>query len=164
MKFTYLKLLLLMLLAFVSCLATADQTFRPDASVQKVAEAYAQDAVDFSAEHFGVKLDWSDSSVASVEKLLTQMSASYLSANPRPSGEQVMNFAKAYGSYVGEVYRRNHGGDWGIITLGEQKFPGVRAASGTEFWPWKRAFDRITKGPEDNIADYYDALLQHKGE
>jgi hypothetical protein len=36
----------------------------------------------------------------------------------------------------------------------------MQTASGTDFWPWGRAFDRITKGPEDDIAAYYSALLK----
>lgn len=71
-----------------------------------------------------------------------------------------MAFAKVFGSYVGEVYRRNHGGEWGIVTLGGERYPGMQTASRTDFWPWGRAFDRITKGPEDDIAAYYSSLLK----
>lgn len=140
----------------------ADQSFSPDPNIQKVAEAYALDAVDFSAKQFGITLDWSDGSIASVEKALEQLSASYASKNPKPTEAQVMSFAKAYGSYVGEVYRRNHGATWGIVTLGGQKFPGLRTASGINFWPWGRALNRITNGAEDNLSDYYAALLSKK--
>ena len=71
-----------------------------------------------------------------------------------------MSYAKAYGSYVGEVYRRNHGAEWGIVNLGGQKFPGLRTKFGTNFWPWGRALNRITQGVENNIADYYKVLLE----
>ncbi|WP_321965364.1 hypothetical protein [Paraburkholderia sp. J7] len=136
------------------------QSFAPDPQIQKIAEAYAMDAVDFSGKQFGIKLDWSDASIADVEKALARMNSSYIGANPKPTDEKVMSFAKAYGSYVGEVYRRNHGGEWGMVTLGENRFPGLRTTAGTSFWPWARAFNRITKGSEDNIADYYTALLK----
>jgi hypothetical protein len=86
---------------------SSDQSFAPDLKIQKIAEAYSLDAVDFSAKEFGIKLDWSDASIANVEKALEQMSSSYASKSPKPTDEQVMSFAKAYGSYVGEVYRRN---------------------------------------------------------
>lgn len=148
----------------ISNVARADSTgspsFSPDPTIEKVAEAYAQDAVDFSAKQFSIKLDWSDASMADVERALSKMHASYADTNPKPSDEQVMSFAKGFGSYVGEVFRRNHGGEWGMVTLGDHRFPGLRTTSGTNFWPWARAFDRITKGPEANISDYYNVLLK----
>ncbi|HTJ94818.1 MAG TPA: hypothetical protein VL424_17130 [Pararobbsia sp.] len=134
-------------------------SFSPDPKVEHMAEAYAQDAVDFSAKQFAIKLDWSDASVAEVEDILAKMHLSYATDSPRPTDDQVMSFAKAYGSYVGEVYRRNHGGEWGMVTLGGQRSPGMRTRSKTNFWPWGRAFDRITNGSEDNVADYYSTLL-----
>lgn len=140
----------------------ADKSFSPDPNVQKMAEAYAQDAVDFAGKRLGVKLDWSDASIANVEIAFSKMSASYMATNPKPTNEQVMSFAKAFGSYVGEVYRRNHGATWGMVTLGGQKYPGLRTTSGIDFWPWARAFNRITKGSEDNVSDYYAALLSPK--
>jgi hypothetical protein len=165
---TIVKRFLFVLVTLMACVrggvalaeTASDQSFSPDPKIQKIAEAYSLDAVDFSAKHFGIKLDWSDASIADVEKTLAQMSSSYVSTNPKPPGEQVMAFAKAYGSYVGEVYRRNHGGEWGMVTLGGSRFPGLRTASGSSFWPWGRVFNRITKGTEDNIADYYAALLK----
>lgn len=148
----------------ISNVASADNTgspsFSPDPRIGKMAEAYAQDAVDFSAKQFSIKLDWSDASVADVEKTLSKMHASYTDTTPKPSDEQVMSFAKGFGSYVGEVFRRNHGGEWGMVTLGDHRFPGMRTTSGTDFWPWARAFDRITKGSEADIADYYNVLLK----
>ncbi len=69
-----------------------------------------------------------------------------------------MSFAKAFGSYVGEVYRRNHGATRSIVTLGGHNFPGLRTTSGVNFWPWGRAFNRITKGSEDNVSDYYAGI------
>jgi hypothetical protein len=138
----------------------ASQSFSPDPKIEQMAQAYAQDAVDFSAKQFAIKLDWSDASIANVEGVLAQMNSSYAATAPKPTDEQVMSFAKGFGSYVGEVYRRNHGGEWGMFTIGENRFPGLQTASGTNFWPWARAFKRITEGSEDNIADYYGALLK----
>lgn len=165
---TILMRFLLALIALMACVrggvalaeAPSDQSFFPDPKIQKIAEAYSLVAVDFSAKQFGIKLDWSDASIANVEKVLAQMSSSYVSTSPKPTDEQVMSFAKAYGSYVGEVYRRNHGGEWGMVTLAGGRFPGLRTTSGSSFWPWGRVFNRITKGTEDNIADYYVALLK----
>ena len=139
---------------------TNSQSFTSDPKIQKIAEAYALDAIDHSKKQFGIILDWTDASVANVEKSLALMHSSYMSTIPRPTEEQVMSFAKGYGSYVGEVYRRNHGGEWGMVNLNGQRFPGLRTKSGTNFWPWGRALNRITQGAENNIADYYGVLLE----
>jgi len=137
-----------------------DSSFSPDPNIQKIAEAYALDAVDVAKEQFGIELDWSDESIVQVEKALAGMRASYLSTKPKPTDEQVYAYAKGYGSYIGEVFRRNHGARWGIVTLGSQKMPGLQTESGASFWPWAKAFNRITKGDEDNVAWYYQVLLK----
>ena len=136
------------------------QSFVSDPNVQKVAEAYALDAVEYSKKNFGITLDWTDKSIVDVEKALALMHSSYMSTTPRPTEEQVMSFAKGFGSYIGEVYRRNHGAEWGIVNLDGQKFPGLTTKSGINFWPWGRALNRIMQGSENNVADYYKALLE----
>ena len=138
----------------------ANQSFTPDPNIQKIAEAYSQDAVEFAKKQFGITLDWSDASVADVEKALSLMHSSYASTTPKPTEEQVMSFAKGFGSYVGEVYRRNHGGTWGMVHMNGQSFPGMRTPAGVNFWPWGRASNRIIQGPQNNIADYYRVLLE----
>ncbi|WP_413191923.1 hypothetical protein [Pararobbsia alpina] len=140
--------------------SVAPQSFSVDPKIEKIAEAYALDAVDLAAGRYATKLNWSDASVADVEKILGQMSLTYASTAPKPTDEQVMAFAKVFGSYVGEVYRRNHGGQWGIVTLGGEHYPGMQTAAGTDFWPWGRAFDRIKKGADEDIAAYYSVLLK----
>ena len=47
----------------------------------------------------------------------------------KPSDEQVMVFAKMFGSYIGEVYRKNHGANWGLVAMDGQCFPGMKAES-----------------------------------
>jgi hypothetical protein len=136
------------------------QSFVADLNIHKIAEAYALDAVDLAKSQFGIQLDWSDASIANVEKALVKMHASYIATTPRPTQEQMMSFAKGFGSYVGEVYRRNHGGEWGMVSLSGQKFPGLRTKAGTNFWPWGRVANRITDGDENNVFDYYQVLLQ----
>ncbi len=79
---------------------------------------------------------------------------------PPPTEEQVSTFAKMLGSYVGEVFRRNHGAEWGMVTLGDDSIPGLRA-SGSEqlFWPMGKVQKRLVNGPEDNVWHYYQDLV-----
>jgi hypothetical protein len=133
-------------------------TFEPDDKVRQVAEAYAADAKDFARDHFGVTLDSSDESIECLETILDRFHRELPTA--KPSEEKVFQFAKMFGSYIGEVFRNNHGATWGIVTLGDESFPGLRAqAAGTLFWPWGRVQNRLTNGAEDNVWHYYQALV-----
>ena len=81
--------------------------------------------MNYSQERFGIALDWTDGSIANVEKALALVHSSFVTATPKPTENQAMAYAKAFGSYVGEVYRRNHGTQWGVVSLGGQQFPGL---------------------------------------
>jgi hypothetical protein len=76
-----------------------DGSFLDDPNIQKIAEAYALDAVDLAANNFSVKLDWSDASIKSVEKILDVMYSSKEKEKSTP--ETIYVFAKALGSYLG---------------------------------------------------------------
>ena len=138
-------------------------TFSADEKIQQVAEAYSLDAVDVAKSNFKLILDWSDSSVAKIESILDMLHAERTKA--RPSDDQVWAFAKMLGSYVGEVYRKNHGATWGMITSGGDEFPGLQAANkeSTLFWPWGRVHNRLTDGPSDNVWHYYQNLIKKSG-
>lgn len=138
------------------------ENFVADPKIQRIAEAYALDAVDFAEKTSVGKLDWSDASIVHVETILSSLHTQAATAKPTP--EQVFQFAKVFGSYVGETFRRNHGASWGMVMLQGQSFPGLKAdgAAGL-FWPWGRAQNRLTNGPEDNVWHYCQALLQRSG-
>jgi hypothetical protein len=132
--------------------------FIPDDKIQKIAEAYALDACNFLGNHFKITLDWSDSSIQHIESVMDRFHQE--SANAKPTPEKVMQFAKLFGSYIGEVYRKNHGATWGLVEMEGQRFPGLKAqSSGTTFWPWARAHKRLVNGAEDNVWHYYSALI-----
>ncbi|MES2024113.1 MAG: hypothetical protein V4448_01020 [Pseudomonadota bacterium] len=158
-----MRTMMFVLFAFLTGPVCAQEKTNPDFStdknIQKVAGAYSLDAVEFAKKQFGVNLDWSDESMQQVEKILSKMHESYLATSPRPTDEQVMSFAKAFGSYIGEVYRRNHGAEWGLVDINGQKFPGLKTKFGTKFWPWGKASSRIIEGPENNVQHYYQILL-----
>ena len=135
------------------------ENFVEDQKIQQIAEAYALDTVDFADKNFDVELDWSDDSIAQIEEILAifhdQISTS------KPSQDQILHFSKLFGSYIGEVFRRNHGATWGMVTLQGQSFPGLKAdGSAGLFWPWGRAQNRLTDGPSDNVWHYYQVLLE----
>ncbi len=138
------------------------ENFQPDPQIAEAAGAYSQDAVDFAARTFGITLDWSDESIRQVEIILGRLHDDIPHA--RPPENAIWRFAKVFGSYVGEVLRRRHGAEWGMVRMGEDSFPGVQQPGGRLCWPWGRAHKRITNGPEDNIWHYYQILTEGPAE
>jgi hypothetical protein len=138
-------------------------SFVPDENIQKIAMAYAFDAVEFAWDRFQVMLDWSDSSIQHVETLLQRFHQELPKA--KPSEEKILQFSKMFGSYIGEVFRNNHGGYWGMVTLGDEPFPGIRAMNRSKglFWPWARVRNRIVNGIEDNVWHSYQSLVERFG-
>lgn len=131
--------------------------FAKDEKIRKVAEAYAQDAVDFLQRHYTITLDWSDASIAALESVLEGFAIDALVS--RPTLEQVSGFSQMFGSYVGEVYRKNYGAEWGLVTTQGESFPGLKAKNGKLFWPWGAVHKRLTGTPNDNAFAYYRSLL-----
>lgn len=142
---------------------TVEIDFKENADVAKVAEAYSLDCIDFVKKSFGIELDWSDSSVQVVEDLLSQLSSAVNSPNPPPK-ERVSDFSKIFGFYVGEVYRKNHGGVvWGDIFISGQKYYGLGSEKDTKaprFWPTVKANKRIVLGDSENVWHYYQAIIK----
>jgi len=134
--------------------------FQRDPQILQIAEAYSLDAVEYAEKAFAIKLDWSDDSVRRVETMLGRLHDERTTQKPSP--KQVFQFAKMLGSYVGEVFRKNHGAAWGIVSLDGEDFPGLKADKGTVFWPWGRAQNRILNGSSDNLWHYYQHLLANE--
>jgi hypothetical protein len=132
--------------------------FEPDDRVRQIAEAYALDAVDYADKVFHIKLDWTDESIHKVESILDRLYQ--LKGRDHPSSEQVLQFAKMFGSYIGETYRRsrNHKAKWGVVTMDGERFAGM-SAGGASFWPWGRVQNRLNNGDEDNVWHYYKFAL-----
>ncbi|HEY4059684.1 MAG TPA: hypothetical protein VGM39_23880 [Kofleriaceae bacterium] len=129
-------------------------SFTPDTQLAVDAAGYAQRAVDLAKRRFQLALDYRERSIAHVETILGQIHGDNLEE------KTAFNLGVMFGSYIGEVARRNHGAAWGRIQASDgSEFPGLQLDSGTLFWPWARARNRIMNGPEDNIRHYYDHLM-----
>jgi hypothetical protein len=136
--------------------------FVAEGKIQQIAEAYALDAVDFARDHFGLSLDGTDASIEQIETILTRFHDEMAAASP--TQETILQFAKMFGSYVGEVFRRNHGARWGMVTIGADTFPGMETDKvAARFWPWGRVQKRLVNGPEDNVWHYYMELAAQHG-
>ena len=127
--------------------------FVEDTRYQQIAEAYALDAVDFARDNLQLQLDWTDASIETLESILDRFHREVVKA--RPTDEQIVGFSKMWGSYLGEVFRKNHGATWGLLTHEGVPFPGLQTTAGNLFWPWARVENRLREGPEDNVWHYY---------
>lgn len=135
-----------------------DSQFSPEPNLQKVAEAYSLDCVDFYASKFPARLDFSPSSIAYIDNCLQIFHIQMAAAAPKP--EQMEFFSKMFGSYLGETYRRTYGGEWGISPDGQ---PSFRSPGGLVCFPWTRVYKRITNGEEDNVLHWFEYLVKNGG-
>ncbi len=128
------------------------ETFSSDAEVQQLSAL----AVDTAREKFGVNLDFSASSLSLLEPLLSQARQRFNDLNTQGAlrQESVSYTAKVWGIYLGEVVRRNKGGNWvrrdGDLALN---------TSGSEISPVKFVFHRITDLPDYSAVQFYSEII-----
>ena len=132
--------------------------FVADASIARLAEAYSLDVRDLAARDFHKQLDFTDASVTELDAILETYFQSRSAA--QPTEEQVAQFGKAFGSYLGEVLRRQHGAEWGLVTFDGQTFPGMRLRDGSLVWPWGRVQQRLLEGPSESVVEYLVSLTK----
>lgn len=137
----------------------SDTDFTPDAKLQAMVPHTAEGCVRFLQSKFGKTADYSDAFVAEVEAILELL---WLQKPIfKPSQEDVEEFATLFGSYLGETYRRNHGGEWGTTN---GKAVALRTRSGIVCYPWGRVLKRLTNGAEDNVHHWYLVLIRYETE
>lgn len=128
--------------------------------------SYADEAVRRSRE-FHVTLDYSESSLCTLETILGQISATL----PRPHSqkteakdsaqEQIDAASRIWGGYFGETIRRLWGGDWGVET-----YPGTVAPvisidiGGAKLFPVMKVYRRLTQGESENVWTFYQMVRE----
>ena len=117
----------------------------------------AEKCVNFLAQKFGKSPDYSDNFVAQVEDVLNLLHLDL--TRSKPSDDVVQDMATIFGSYLGESFRRSHGGEWGIA----DGSPALRTPSGVVCFPWLRVLKRLRNGFEDNVLHWYQYLLKEGG-
>lgn len=139
----------------MSALRTA---MTPDAKLAGWLVAQSQAAVKAAKLEWKESLDFSDDSLDAIERIMGKLHAR--SQQTAPGGgftdEQLTQASKVWGAYVGEVIRRQYGGQWltaadGVLQL---------ALSGTTAQPIVKVRNRIVNGPADNIRFYFAAMAK----
>jgi hypothetical protein len=135
-------------------------SFTPDPELSDLAESLAVDALEIAKTDFDATLDWSEASLQTLESILADLHDEF--AEERPDDETLTAYAERFGSYLGEVLRRHHGGEWGLVKLDGNEFPGLANQQFGLSWPWAQVHQRLTDGEKHDVAAYYERLT--KGE
>lgn len=140
-------------------LATAAQAYEPrltfaaDATAARAAARYAGDMVRFAQLELAVALDLSDASIAQIEQLAGALQTDLW--RERGSYSEIEALVQMLGCYVGEVYRRNHGGEWGYVDVQGRRLMALKArVDGRLLWPVERIRQRL-HSHANNILAYY---------
>lgn len=116
----------------------------------------AAEWVSQALQSSGYRADFSPSSLWHIDFFFDDHSRN---GEPIPGGllsEEVGKRLFAIGAYVGEVLRRNIGGEWRGDDTDPQAEINVelRLASGARCWPVQRVIKRFRNGSEDSVAAY----------
>lgn len=131
-------------------------------------EAYALDAVDHARLKFDIDLDFSTKSIKQVEEILGRLHKGLprgiTRVFRRPPSEEVLDtICKMYGGYIGEVYRRNFGGTWDLLTnaMGQKgQVIAFSSSQGDQFFPPSKVWKRLIDGAGDDVSFYFQVLAQ----
>jgi hypothetical protein len=135
---------------------TISDDFRPDPQLQRIAIQNADLCVKFIQTKFGKDADYSEVFLPHIEHILQLLHLS-ISAE-KPSESDIEHFSAMMGSYLGETFRRNHGGEWGVS---EGNTPTLSFGSDYKSFPWIRVYKRLINGEEDNVYDWYHGMIQY---
>ena len=131
-----------------------------DIPLQLIAEAQAAKARSLIHWLAGDLLDWTEASVATVERLAGQL---HDGAHEKCLAEADMrkeDVAKLLGWYMGEVFRRSRGGHWQCGETGKPGempivvFPGRKR----QINPLFEARQRVVIGPAHDLEAYYSSV------
>ena len=133
-------------------------SFTTDDDAARAAAHYAQDMVRFAAVELNLKLNWSDASIAQIEEVTSELHADL--RRERGAISDVDTLVQMLGSYVGEVYRRNHGGKWGFAAANGKRLMVIKAEDGNSLlWPIERIRQRLRSGGSNNVWVYYQSRI-----
>ena len=119
-------------------------------------KGYALDAADTADRNFKIKLDFSEDSIETVEKILDMLSKTMELDNP--SKDLILNFAKQFSGYIGQVIKINWGGEWKDENEFTIKNGPALKVKGQDLFLLSKVYRRITNGPEDNVWHFYQII------
>ena len=111
-------------------------------------------AVEYANE-FNKKLDYSENSIADLEKILDWYSNDI--AISKPTENQIWSMAIIFGSYLGETLLRNGLSQKGFVWGKEDSsnVPLLIKDDGTYLTPNDKIYKRLVNGSEDSVVSFY---------
>jgi hypothetical protein len=132
-------------------------------SPNQIMAAYAVNAVNFAQTNFRITLDFSVKSIAQIEIIangLYYMRPKGFIARlfrKQPSEHDVETVSKMLGSYIGEVYRQNKGGEWQI----NHEHQAIGLLDGENWiFPLAKVYKRITNGKKDDLNLFFAEIFE----
>lgn len=125
-----------------------------DAKTAGMVLALAQQAVLTAQLDWSESLDCSEASLDAVERILNKMHWLKKPPESRISDDQVNSLSRSMGVVIGEVIRRQFGGQWRATEDGSFEIP----YPGTTIHPIARARKRIVDGPAENVKMYFSSM------
>jgi hypothetical protein len=123
------------------------------ASLEAMMLAYADEAVRVAADGHRVRLDFSPQSIEELEEILAGQAAVDLEYQTR-----------TWGSYFGEVLRRQWGGEWAFT-----QYPNAVAAvptleiAGSRLYPLMKVNRRLTLGDSESLTAFLELVKARLG-
>lgn len=115
--------------------------------------AYAEEAIRTARADHRRQLDWSESSIETLENILSTQAASDIEFQTR-----------IWGSYFGEVLRHRFGGEWEMTVYPQGAHIGGGAAvptlmiGGSWLYPLMKVYRRLTIGGEESLSSFYELI------
>ena len=130
-------------------------------SLDTMMKAYAAEAVRLAQADHGMTLDYTPDSISRLETVLS-------ARTPIPQ-EEHEEATRLWGAYYGEIFRHKFPAEW-IMAVYPGQLNSGRADTGTELampaldirgshiYPLLKVFRRLTLGPAENLAAFYQKV------
>ena len=120
----------------------------------------AADAVSVAKEEFTIELDYTQESVAKIDEILIKFLDKYRDQVLEDSA--VFTLSNVFGAYVGEVFRKNYGGEWRYDNS-DPEAPYVLLEIGSRSYAFAGiCYERLVSDSKVGVKDYFDhAASQH---
>lgn len=126
---------------------------------QQAMRAHAEDAVGYARVRFDAAIDYSPESLVDLERMLARLARALPKGPARlirraPPADDVANVVRMLGAYLGEVMRREHGGEWVLVEDDGRERALLDLPQGVRVSPPEIVHGRLTVGREYDVAHF----------
>lgn len=133
-------------------------------SVDEMMAEWATEAAAESFQRFKIKLDGTEESIETLEQILGALHHVIVDGYQtpgmpdKPSKDEIWLWSTRFGAYLGKLIAQFVGGKWEAKPHAQMGFGYIIPISGVNFFPIVKVNDRLMKGDEENIVEYYISL------